>query len=251
MVHLKVTHAFVVAAVEVFSGGHAGLNSGLGKSIQHVPAQALAFYPPFTTGAVVLHELPPQAGGVIRGAVHSAWVRAALVAEQFSAVPGVGAQVVVFVQLEIGQALRPAPTVVASKLGPLVVVAGLAPHVNHAVDAGAPAQHLAAGVAQLAAVEARFGLGLVKPVGAGVAYAIEVAHRNMHPVVVIAPPRLNQQDPLAGVHAEPVGQQSTGRARADNDVVKGGVAHLDVGMANSAPLPMLSGQRCMMDFCLV
>ncbi len=24
-----------------------------------------------------------------------------------------------------------------------------------------------------------------------------------------------------------------------------------VGMTNSAPLPMLSGQRCMMDFCLV
>ena len=28
-------------------------------------------------------------------------------------------------------------------------------------------------------------------------------------------------------------------------------AYFAVGMANSAPLAMLSGQRCMMDFCLV
>ncbi len=27
--------------------------------------------------------------------------------------------------------------------------------------------------------------------------------------------------------------------------------YLAVGITNSAPLPMLSGQRCMMDFCLV
>ena len=28
-------------------------------------------------------------------------------------------------------------------------------------------------------------------------------------------------------------------------------AHFAVGITNSAPLPMLSGQRCMIDFCLV
>ncbi len=27
--------------------------------------------------------------------------------------------------------------------------------------------------------------------------------------------------------------------------------HFAVGITNSAPLPMLSGQRCMIDFCLV
>jgi hypothetical protein len=31
----------------------------------------------------------------------------------------------------------------------------------------------------------------------------------------------------------------------------GGPSYLAVGIANSAPLPMLSGQRCMIDFCLV
>jgi hypothetical protein len=28
-------------------------------------------------------------------------------------------------------------------------------------------------------------------------------------------------------------------------------AYCAVGITNSAPLPMLSGQRCMIDFCLV
>jgi hypothetical protein len=28
-------------------------------------------------------------------------------------------------------------------------------------------------------------------------------------------------------------------------------AYFAVGITNSAPLPMLSGQRCMIDFCLV
>ena len=31
----------------------------------------------------------------------------------------------------------------------------------------------------------------------------------------------------------------------------GPCAYFAVGITNSAPLPMLSGQRCMMDFCLV
>ncbi|SEJ87862.1 hypothetical protein SAMN05444746_104182 [Variovorax sp. OK212] len=30
-----------------------------------------------------------------------------------------------------------------------------------------------------------------------------------------------------------------------------GAAYLAVGITNSAPLPMLSGQRCMTDFCFV
>ena len=30
-----------------------------------------------------------------------------------------------------------------------------------------------------------------------------------------------------------------------------GQAYFAVGIANSAPLPMLAGQRCMTDFCLV
>jgi hypothetical protein len=35
------------------------------------------------------------------------------------------------------------------------------------------------------------------------------------------------------------------------DLVPAGAAYLAVGITNSAPLPMLSGQRCMTLFCLV
>src|SRR5690606_29064174 len=79
---------------------------------------------------------------------------------------------VVFVLSKRRQHMLPAPGVVAGELRPLVVVARLAAHVNHAVDARAPAQRLATRVAQLPAVQAGIGLGLVQPVGARVANAI-------------------------------------------------------------------------------
>ena len=176
----------------------------------------------------------------------------------------VGPFVVVFVQLKVGQRLVPAPGVVAGDLRPLVVITRLAAHVNHAVDARAAAQHLAARVAQAAAIQAGGGLGFVQPIGARIANAIQVAHRNMHPVVIVFLARFNQQHALAGIGTQAVGQQAACGATANDDVVKGVFVHgrqclrsenvktyLAVGITNSAPLPMLSGQRCMMDFCLV
>ena len=66
----------------------------------------------------------------------------------------------VFVHFEIRQAVFPTPTRVAGDGRPLVVIARLTAHVNHAVDTGAAAQDLAARVTQAAAVQAvcRFGL---------------------------------------------------------------------------------------------
>jgi hypothetical protein len=83
--------------------------------------------------------------------------------------------------------------------GPLVVVARLAAHVDHAVDAAAAAQRLAARVAQRAAVQAGVGLGVVEPVGARVADAVQVAHRDVDPVVVVLAAGLDQQHALGGV----------------------------------------------------
>ena len=100
LVHLEVAHTLVGAAVEVIGGGNAGLYRGLGKRVQDVPAQALLFNAPFAAGAV----------------------------------QSICAFVMVFMQLKVGQAVFPAPTSVARDLGPVVVVAGLAAHVNHAVD---------------------------------------------------------------------------------------------------------------------
>ena len=217
LVHLEIAHALVGAAVEVVVGGDTRLNRRLGKGIEHVPAQALFVHPPFATRAM----------------------------------QRVATFVMVFMALEIRQGIVPAPTRVTRHLGPQVVVARLAAHVNHAVDARAPAQYLASWVAQAATIQARSRFGLVEPIGARVANAIQIAHGDVHPVVIVFAPRFDQQHPLAAIGTQAVGKQAACGARANDDVVKGGVAHFDVGITNSAPLPMLSGQRCMMDFCLV
>ena len=218
LVHFEVAHALVVAAVEVVCGRNAGLLRGLGKGVKHIPAQALLLDPPFAPGLVVAQQ----------GAV--AVSRLALEIHQLGgntlgAVQCVGAFVIVLMVLEVGQGIVPAPGLVARQLRPLVVVARLAAHVDHAVDARAATQHLAARVAQRAAVQAGVGLGVVKPVSAGVADAVEVAHWNVDPVVVIAATGLDQQHALAGVGAEPVGQQAAGGTGADDDVVEMGVVH--------------------------
>ena len=68
-------------------------------------------------------------------------------------------RVVVLGLLEIGQHVVPAPAGIA-ELAPAVVVGRLAAHVDHAVDRGAAAQHLAARIGERAAVEPGLGLGL-------------------------------------------------------------------------------------------
>jgi hypothetical protein len=205
LVDLEIAHALVAAAVEVLGGGNAGLLGGLGKGVQDVPAQALALHAPFAAAARAL------------AAVQRAELRIGIAA---------GIQPPVALVLAEGrQHLVPAPGVVARELGPAVVVAGLAAHVDHAVDAGAAAQGLAARIAQAPAVEALVRLGLVQPVGARVADAVQVAHGNVDPVVVVLGAGLDQQHAVAAVARKPVGQEGAGRAGADDDVVERGVAH--------------------------
>jgi len=189
----------------------------LGKGVEHVPAQALLVHAPLAARAA-------HAQGVQVAAFGQVTVEQRRLAA-LGAVQRVCALVVVLVQLKVGQALVPAPVVVTRDLRPMVIVARLSAHVDHAVDAAAAAQHLAARVAERAAVQALGGFGLVEPVGARVADAIQIPHRNVHPVVIVLLAGLDQQHPLAGVCAQPVGQQTAGRAAADDDVVEGGVAH--------------------------
>src|SRR5690606_5351087 len=138
-------------------------------------------------------------------------------------------------------------------------------------------------------------LGLVAPVGARVADAVEVAHRNVDPVVVVLAPGLDQQHALRGVGRQAIGQQTSRRPGTDDYEVETGVTahtcllllscsrsryrgsrgsgfagplaasplrgeapsgaqggrHFAVGITNSAPLEIDSGQRCMIDFCFV
>ena len=117
----------------------------------------------------------------------------------------VGAFVVVLVQLEIGEAVVPAPLRVTRGVCPALVIARLAAHINHAVDAAATAQGFATRINQASAVEPGFGLGFEHPVGTRVADAIKITHRDMNPVVIITQSRFDQQYSLGRVGAQAVG----------------------------------------------
>mmetsp|Transcript_6308 Transcript_6308/g.25549 ORF Transcript_6308/g.25549 Transcript_6308/m.25549 type:complete len:320 (+) Transcript_6308:1316-2275(+) len=199
LVDFEITDALVGAGIEVAGGRDAGLLCCGGKSVEDGPAQPLLLHPPLALAA---------AGRVVHlGKARGRCFR--LVQPP-----------VVFVLAEGAQHPLPAPGVVSGQRGPVVVVAALATHIDHAVDAGAATQHLAARVAQVAAVEPGLGLGLEAPVGARVADAVEVADRDVDPVVVILAAGLDQQHALVAVGAEPVRQQAAGGAGTHDDVVE-------------------------------
>ena len=182
MVDFKKAHAFVVAPVEVFGRRNARLHRCLGKGFEHLPAQALFIHAPLAPGVVVAQQR------AVRGitVLHQRRCGAA------RAVQSVGTSVVVFVELEVRQAIVPAPLRRAGHIGPAGVITGLAAHINHAVDAATAAQRFSARVDQAAAIEPGFGLGFEQPIGARVADAIQIAHRDMNPVVIVAPTGFNQ-----------------------------------------------------------
>ncbi len=184
LVHLEKARAFVVAIVEIGTRLDPELPRALLHGLQNVPPQTLFADLPFTSGAVHV----------------------------------IAARVVILGLEEIGQHVVPAPPGVA-KLPPVVIVRRLPAHVDHAVDGATAAQHLAARIGQRAPVQPRLGRGFHHPIGARIADAIEIPHRHLHPVVVVIPPGLKQQDVIGRISAETVGQNTARGARADNDIV--------------------------------
>ncbi|MNH30579.1 hypothetical protein D3C79_908820 [compost metagenome] len=89
----------VVAGIEVIDLGDAALFGGISEGIEDRPTVALAFHPPFASGAMVITV----------------------------------ACKVIFAGLEQRQHVLPGPTVIAL-FGPMVIVRSLATHVDHAVD---------------------------------------------------------------------------------------------------------------------
>ena len=185
LVDLEVADALVGAAIEVGGFRDAGLFRGVTDRIEQIPAQPLAFHPPSAAGAVnVVH-----AGVMVLGAA------------------------------EIRKNIVPGPAGIA-ELAPVVVVARLAAHVDHAVDRGAAAEDSSARVVERPPVQPRFRLGPVAPVGAGIAHAVQVTDRDLDPDVVVAPAGLQQGDRRGGVLAEPVGEHAAGGAGAHDHVVE-------------------------------
>src|ERR1700730_1649081 len=184
LVDVEGADAFVVAAVEVGNGFDAGLFGGGAKGIEQVPAHPRRRHVPLAADRVRLAF----------------------------------AEEMIFVALEIRQHVVPAPAAQA-ELAPVIVVGGLAAHIDHGVDRRRAADHLAARIIEAAAVEAFLWLGLKTPVGARIADGEQIADRNVKPDPVVAAAGFENEHALAGVGRELIGQNAAGRARAGDDVV--------------------------------
>ena len=142
LIHVEVADAGVVAGVEVVDARNAGLGGRLGERIEDVPAQTLFGDAPLAARAVRVAVRPALAA-------MTALVRA-----------------------KIRQHVRPAPRVIAGGRRPCVVVARLAAHVDHAVDAGAAAQRSCrADTADRGRCRPASGSVRIAPVGARIADA--------------------------------------------------------------------------------
>ncbi len=185
LVHLEVRVAEVVAAIEFGNLGNAALGGGVAPRVEDFPFHARLLHVQLALGAVML-------------------VRAAEMA--FSA-------------LEPRKHVVPRPVAIAERL-PQVVVAPLAAHVHHRIDRRAASEHLAARVAEAAAVEARVGLRPEAPVRARIADREEIADGDVDPVPVVLAARFDEQHARLSVPREAIGEHASGAARADDDVVE-------------------------------
>ncbi len=155
------------------------------------------------------------------------------------AVPVVGAAHLVLGPLEVGQhvARRPAG---AAHLPPQVEVLVLAADIDHAVDRGRPAQHLAARPEDPPPVGAGIGLGLVAPVHRGVREGLAEPERNVDPAIVVLPAGLQQHDARGRVLRQPRRHDAAGGARPHHDEIR--LDQFGHCVSPSACRPVLVGQ---------
>jgi len=106
LIDVEVGDALVRAPVEILSARNAGLTGRVDERIQDIPPQALLLHPPFAAHPVKRREIR------------------------------LAAEMMIFMLHESRQHVRPAPGVIAGRLGPGVIILRLAAHVDHAVDAG-------------------------------------------------------------------------------------------------------------------
>ena len=184
---LEKSRAFLGRAVEIGIGRDAGLGGGNDKGFRQ---------------RIVM----PPVGHRQRAAV---------------AVIFVGTALLVLGLLEIGQHVVIAPAGIAA-LAPAIVILVLAPHIEQAVDRARTAEHFSARLEHLAAVQSRLRLGLVHPVDGFFLEQFSVAERHVDPEVAVLRSGLQQQHGVLAVGAQAIGEHTSGRAGADDDVVEFG-----------------------------
>ena len=102
----------------------------------------------------------------------------------------------------------------------MVIVPGLATHIDHAVDRRAAAKDAAPGVAKRSPVETGFGFGGESPIGARVSHAKEITDRDVNPEIAALAAGFQKRDLGSRVLRQPVGQDAPGTAGADNHVIE-------------------------------
>ena len=120
LVDVEIADAFIVAGVEIGNAPDAHFLGGVADRVENVPGQPRRLDAPAAAGAVMF----------------------ALAEEMILQPPEQRQHVVI---APAGEA----------ELAPVVVIGGLSAHRDHGVDGGRAADHLAAGIGQRAAVEAR------------------------------------------------------------------------------------------------
>src|SRR4029077_15684087 len=107
-----------------------------------------------------------------------------------------------------------------TKLAPMIVVAGLTEHVDHAIDCRRASDNFAPRIVQTPPIKPRLRFRLEQPVSARIADGEKIANRNVKPDPVVFATGLQQQHPVSGVRRKAIGQDASSRARTHNDVVE-------------------------------
>ena len=133
---------------------------------------------------------------------------------------GVGAGLVVFDRLEIGQQVGKAPARIA-EVAPAIIVGRMAPDPHHGIDRARAAEQLAARPVVGIAGKPRIRLGLVVPVHRGIEEGLAVAERHLHEEAQVAAAGLQHQHRMAAARRQPLGHDRACRAGTDDDEIIG------------------------------
>ena len=182
---LKITDAFLIAAVEVMGAGNAELLGAANDGLH----QFASF--PRCPSTIADHR---RHGFCCATAV-------------------------VFGPDEIGQHALPVPAGIA-ELRPVIVILALAANENQPVDRTRSAKSPAARPVDLAIVHVDLGVGVETPIVGLVKHGLAISDRDMDPEVVVPGTGLEQQDLMAAIRAEAIGQDAARRSRAHDDVIE-------------------------------
>jgi len=95
----------------------------------------------------------------------------------------------------------------------------LSAHVNHPVDAGASTQNTASGIGKTATIESSLRCGGITPVGFGIAHGVQIPNGDMNPMPGVFAACFNESHSVIWLCGQPVGENTTGTTRANNESV--------------------------------